>query len=128
MRPPYPLRTQLTDTNPSMCAARAKSTYATYGVQCEEGWRSLIEPLLRQCEQEGVAVEQVKQKLGGLRFYIQQSRGSAELRDAIAQAEEKSYSVCERCGAPGVLRRTEFLQTLCDTHNQERSAGAQTPD
>jgi hypothetical protein len=62
-------------------------------------------------------VTQVKEKFGGLRFYV--STRDARTAVLIGFAEHHSTKVCERCGAPGRLRRAGWLSTLCDTHAAE---------
>lgn len=75
----------------------------------------LYEPLIERCKAEGVEIMQIKEKFGGLRFYVMQ--GSDELFDAINAAEEESLKLCELCGEPGSLRKTGgWLRTLCDRH------------
>jgi hypothetical protein len=79
---------------------------------------SLIQPLLDECARDGVTVAQIKEKFGGLRFYVH--GGSQDLWHRIDAAEQASYHICEKCGAPGVLRSGGWLKTLCDTHHNER--------
>lgn len=89
--------------------------YELFGVECGPGWRKIIEPLMERCLREGVAITQIKEKFGGLRFYV----GSAndELFDAIDAAEKESLKTCEQCGEPGILRTDKsWFQTLCDKH------------
>lgn len=57
---------------------------------------------------------QVKEKWGGLRFYV--SGGDDFIWGAIANAENMSYRICEVCGKPGSSRRSSWIQTLCDEH------------
>jgi hypothetical protein len=86
-------------------------------VECGEGWKSLYAPLIERCKVEGVEVLQVKQKFGGLRFYVGVASGDLHL--AIEAAELKSFTLCEQCGDPGELRNHRgFWQTLCDRHAQ----------
>ncbi len=62
----------------------------------------------------GVAPEilQVKEKFGGLRFYVQ---GSNDFFDGmICMAEQASYTICEQCGKPGKPRSGGWILTLCD--------------
>jgi RNA polymerase-binding transcription factor DksA len=54
---------------------------------------------------------QVKEKFGGLRFYI--GGAEKEIHDRITKAEAESYHVCEVCGEPGKLRQTGWVLTLC---------------
>jgi len=92
-----------------------------YEVECGEGWKSLYAPLIERCKAEGVAVLQVKEKFGGLRFYV--GGASDRLYEAIKEAESKSLTLCERCGEPGQLRKGGWWKTLCDRHAQEGDGG-----
>ena len=56
---------------------------------------------------------QVKEKYGGLRFYM--TCGTDEIFDLIEKAEALSYKTCEECGEPGEERNTGWIRTLCDT-------------
>lgn len=68
-------------------------------LECGEGWRILIDPLIERCIAEGAKIVQIKEKLGGLRFYTEVGRPISEgLQDAILEAEARSYEVCEICG------------------------------
>lgn len=84
-------------------------------VECGKGWASLYKPLIERCRAERVQIAQIKEKFGGLRFYVYQ--GSDALHDVIRLAEEKSFTICEVCGTPGVLRKDGgCLRTRCDAH------------
>jgi hypothetical protein len=81
------------------------------------GWLGLIKEMMEDIIQMGwdKQVCQVKEKFGGLRFYI--NSASNEVHDRITQAEKLSYDVCETCGEPGKLRNDiGWYTTLCDTH------------
>jgi len=80
------------------------------------GWRDLIETLVQQLIAAGWdrQVAQVKQKWGGLRFYV--GDASPAMARLIARAEKRSLKICEECGRPGVLRSATFVQTLCEDH------------
>ena len=69
--------------------------------------------LARALEQIPVAV-QVKEKFGGLRFYI--SGGDDRVWDLIAWAESLSYHVCQDCSTMRTarLRNHGWMVTLCD--------------
>lgn len=99
--------------------------------ECDGGWYGLLDKLMSDLEcriaesDESVIlkVRQIKEKLGGLRFYAD-IECSAEMGEALAtlirKAEEKSYKICEVCGAEGELRRERpWIRTLCDTHDRE---------
>lgn len=91
--------------------------FDAYGVECGKGWEKLYKPLIERCHAEGVAIAQIKEKFGGLRFYIGPTDKDTEvLRAAIWAAEERSFEVCEQCGAEGVdvsTRGPGWIQTLC---------------
>ncbi len=63
-------------------------------------------------------IAQVKEKFGGLRFYVH--GGSEEIRNYIDFAEYMSENVCERCGQPGEPRNDGWVKTLCDFHHKKR--------
>ena len=69
-------------------------------------------------DQVPVAV-QVKQKFGGLRFYV--NRASNEQYSLISFAERMSYKTCEVCGSmQGTqLYETGWHKTLCPQHAKE---------
>jgi hypothetical protein len=91
--------------------APEKSSMA-FGFQCEDGWFELIRELSEKLEPLGVVAECVKEKYGGLRFYV--DSGSFEVWDLIEEAENQSTSICELCGAPGGLTQAGwYSQTLC---------------
>lgn len=100
--------------------------YDEWGIECGNGWFALIDRLCQACEREteglialGISKErwprvaQIKEKVGSLRFYVT-GPVSDSIREQIAQAELESRSVCEQCGAPGLLRDGRWLHTYCD--------------
>lgn len=91
--------------------------------QIPPGWHALVQPLIDRCAQEGVSIDQVKQKFGGLRFYVRSC--SDEFHAAINAAEKRSFIICEECGKPGRLRDDRsYIRALCDPHAR-RSNGSQ---
>jgi predicted HicB family RNase H-like nuclease len=56
---------------------------------------------------------QVKEKFGGLRFYM--TSGTDEIYNLISEAEAKSRETCEECGKPGEERSMPWIRTLCDS-------------
>src|ERR1043166_7146595 len=85
---------------------KPSETAMCWGFACGDGWYTLIDVLcskiqhyiddpIRQ-EIEQVVAFQVKEKFGGLRFYI----GSApdRVHRYIEFAEAMSYHICEECG------------------------------
>jgi len=57
---------------------------------------------------------QVKEKFGGLRFYVQAA--TDKHYQFISFAEVMSYRTCEECGAPGKTYTDGWHTTLCDIH------------
>ena len=87
-----------------------------FGVR--EGWFQIIKDLIDDLIKMGwdKNVIQVKEKFGGLRFYI--DKGSDEIYKRIAQSEKDSYETCEKCGNKGELRKdTGWYLTLCEEHH-----------
>ena len=84
------------------------------------GWGDILKRLVSDLFELGWDghVLQVKEKFGGLRFYV----GSANkaIHERIDAAANESLATCEQCGAPGVLREGGWLKTLCDEHNKQR--------
>jgi hypothetical protein len=84
------------------------------------GWLGLVKILIEDLIQLGWdrQICQVKQKFGGLRFYI--NEGSKEIFDKITEAENRSYEICEKCGKPGNPTKGGWITTLCDFHLYEK--------
>jgi len=57
---------------------------------------------------------QVKEKFGGLRFYVQAA--TDKHYQYITFAESMSYRTCEQCGSPGKTYTDGWHTTLCDIH------------
>jgi hypothetical protein len=77
--------------------------------QIDEAKEKLDEATLRV----PVAV-QVKEKFGGLRFYVQAA--TDKHYSYISFAESMSYRTCEECGAAGKTYTDGWHMTLCDIH------------
>jgi hypothetical protein len=83
------------------------------GFTHDDGWFDILwrlcedlEPLVAKFEQETGSqfeVLQVKEKFGGLRFYVNCRRNEA-IRQRIGIAADESFRTCEVCGQPGTLR------------------------
>jgi ribosomal protein L37AE/L43A len=92
---------------------------------CEvhDGWLPLIKELIEKLITAGWNKEicQIKQKFGGLRFYVNDA--SDECHKLINEYEAKSKVTCETCGEPGVLRiNNSWLYTSCDKHATKGSS------
>jgi len=84
--------------------------------ECGDGWKDLLWRLCEDIEKlnspEDFYVCQVKEKFGGLRFYV--LGGSDEIYDRINQAENESFKTCEKCGSTqNVTTEGGWLKTLC---------------
>jgi hypothetical protein len=89
-----------------------------FGFECGGGWLKLIDQLssditeLDKRDGTTTIAVQVKEKYGGLRFYVE--GGSEAVFEAIDKAEEESLRTCEACGEPGSLRGVGWLSTMCN--------------
>ena len=97
----------------------------SFGFSCEDGWFDLIwslcEDLEKIAKDEDFELEvfQVKEKFGGLRFYIDE--GTVSIHERIKKAENKSYEICEVCGKPGRIDDSRrWVRTLCEECISER--------
>lgn len=99
---------------------RMETTCMCWGFCCGDGWEPLIrklseklEPLVQAIpEEERPVVIQVKEKFGGLRFYM--TTETEEMSKAIEEAEVVSFRTCEECGQPGSLTGNSWVVTLCE--------------
>lgn len=92
-----------------------------FGVECGKGWHKLIEPLIsyineynkNKSKEEQIQILQIKEKFGQLRFYT--NFETEELHKMISDAENKSYDVCETCGAEKYVGSTTqgWITTIC---------------
>ena len=90
-----------------------------------DGWFDIVwrlcedsEPLVAEVEKatgRPFEVLQVKQKLGGLRFYVSHQHRTEAVMQRIYAAESESFRTCEVCGKPGTLR-DDCIRTVCDAH------------
>lgn len=84
------------------------------------GWHLLVVELIEdlfELKWDG-KLHQIKEKFGGLRFYI--DSGSDEIFDRIEEAEHKSFKTCEQCGAPGKDRPGGWIKVRCDACEARR--------
>lgn len=86
-----------------------------------EGWFPLIDHLCSFLQfntdynrEPQVEAVQVKEKFGGLRFYVKDA--TPEQYAVIAYVESLSTKTCEECGAPGKQQGRDWIRTLCDEH------------
>lgn len=103
-----------------------QETLMCWGFECGDGWYDLIDNLcgwlqfntdrnghLPKYASQVVAV-QVKEKFGGLRFYVE---GATDAQyAAISLAEAMSHKICDVCGSPGKPSKGGWIKTRCDAH------------
>ena len=87
-----------------------------FGFECGDGWFDLLWNLCEDIEKlnppDDFEVHQVKEKFGGLRFYI--GVATDEIFNCIHQAETESYKTCEICGSKdNVTSEGRWIETLC---------------
>jgi len=95
--------------------------------ECMDGWLDIIEELSDKLERELEKLEvckwgyrtahavQVKEKFGGLRFYM--STETEHMSQHIREAEDRSYETCEVCGKPGKVKPAKWLVVRCEEHS-----------
>lgn len=91
-----------------------------------EGWRQLLWDLCVELEPHVEAinnhlaaqeppssfeVRQVKEKFGGLRFYVRHH--SDGIDGCIHKAQERALKTCVDCGQPGTLRTEGWWRVTC---------------
>jgi len=112
-----------------------------WGIECGDGWYDLIDALCadiqnevdNEIRQQGYKIKrgdlkpedalpeedmqvvavQVKEKFGGLRFYV--SRETDRVAGMISMAESMSLRICETCGNPGRPNKQGWITTMCTT-------------
>ena len=85
-----------------------------------DGWRPLIEELDQQLStlDSEYTIEQIKEKFGGLRYYISSNSDNAKkLYELEREYEEKSFTICEECGSSDSVttdrEKKYWVKTLC---------------
>lgn len=98
---------------------------------CRDGWYSLIHNLcdilnthIEYTYSEEIkgqfCISQIKEKFGGLRFYM--NHEDEYMTGAITMAESYSDILCEVCGSPGSKRTIGgWIQTLCNSDHERLS-------
>jgi hypothetical protein len=109
------------DIFPGGRAVDMRQNLMCFGFECGDGWHGLIRKLCRGIQDALDAdsalkpmfrTVQVKEKFGGLRFYV--DGGTKAIEAMIDAAGEESERTCEACGAAGsTLVRHGWYKTLC---------------
>jgi hypothetical protein len=104
-----------------------------FGLECGKGWYLIIEEAFNKMEEaiekmpkkeqkifkESFEILQVKEKLGGLRIYV--NMYTDKIIEIIREAEEKAGQTCEICGDPGKTREiNRWYFTNCDEHYNKK--------
>ena len=117
---------ELCNNYPMLFAQRHKDCSVTcmcWGFSCDSGWFHIINTLSAELENLNknitggkIEASQVKEKFGGLRFYIGScpTEISDKVDKLIDKAQHLSYKTCEICGSSGKLRDWGWCKTLCD--------------
>jgi hypothetical protein len=119
-------RIELINAHRNLFRPPAKAPVLAMGYpDCGPGWRSLLNSACARIDaaldaEERVAIQQIKEKHGTLRFYWQgtlSTKSRAKVEEAIALAEARSACTCEECGEEGRLYRAcGALMTRCKAH------------
>lgn len=96
----------------------------SHSVDVGDGWLQIVDDLhaciIKVCPE--YHIEQIKEKFGGLRYYVRLPEDKAifmpVVQGLIEVAENKSFDTCEVCGEPGepVSRKSGWVKTVCPLH------------
>lgn len=96
-------------------------------IECDGGWFEIIDELseklnevAQQYSEGTISVVQIKEKFGGLRYYVDYADGLPpedifDIEQVIRKYEHLSYKTCSHCGKDGSVcaRRSNWVSTLC---------------
>lgn len=89
------------------------------------GWLPIVEELDREIAEidPDYRINQIKEKFGGLRFYIELVTDDEEERnhiyELVNEAEAKCDVMCEICGEEGKIGGKRWLKCRCKEHARE---------
>ena len=98
-------------------------------IEVGDGWRPLVEygyNLLK--DYPCLSAAQIKEKFGGLRFYVDHDYEHGKCKDVDEWYEVEqileclSLLMCEQCGAYGKQRTGGWVKTLCDSCHSKHEA------
>ena len=110
----------LCETFPKLYSKRRASMIEScmhWGFECGDGWFLIVWQLSEQLEKLGCVAAQVKEKFGGLRFYLEGYTDEAV--SAIEMAEERALRTCDVCGDAGSINNSGWLSVRCDDHKKQ---------
>lgn len=111
------------DIGPGMNDNREKvKNYSGFDGSVGDGWVPILDRLATDLIALGWDrdLHQVKEKFGGLRFYIGASTDEIDKR--IKQAEAECWKTCEDCGNPGKRRGGGWIRVLCEGCEKKRKS------
>ena len=114
-----------------MIESTPQESCMAWGLEVGDGWYWLIDKLCYQIQRDidlnndhhQIIATQVKEKFGGLRFYIES--GSDEQYSFIDFAETLSYFICEECGSTEEVfqNKTGWIKTTCKKCKEKENVG-----
>lgn len=86
------------------------------GFDLPPGWESLVDKLMADLISLGWDKDlgQVKEKFGGLRFYI--GAADTDIHMRISEAENESFKICPACGSTDQVSRVQsssYIEYAC---------------
>ena len=131
-----PRRQKLFESYPALFALKdqpdSKKLYPiSFGLEHGDGWLPIIEDLCFRIQHhidwkkekspgtKQPQIQQVKEKFGTLRFYIDSADDYID--GLVAMAESESSRTCEDCGVPGTMRNKGWIRVRCDPCEEKRS-------
>ena len=102
---------------------KLQNNLMAFGWECDSGWHPIIQELIdilqhmkeNHMEDYDFELMQVKEKYGGLRFYV--SSETDDVSNLIQRYEIYSEHICEVCGVFYTTKNRSFngwYKTLCD--------------
>lgn len=129
-------KSDIMDKYPLLYSDKDKSMQVTamcWGLEVGEGWLPMIDEMSAKIEAEiqqwikdnpgaefHPRASQVKEKYGGLRFYMMTSTDKME--EIISEYEALSETICDECGKPGEIKGGGWLVCNCDECYNKRNA------
>lgn len=88
-----------------------------FGLEIGDGWYPIVEEVLENIKDSGGRIFQIKEKLGGLRMYVDNL--PEKYRHIIEEAEDKCSRTCEVCGEPGkIVGKDGWWSCRCEEHSK----------
>lgn len=99
--------------------------------ECGDGWYDILDEaaakIMALDKKNPPSVAQIKEKFGQLRIYLVLDHAdradkaySKKIYRITDDAEKKSATTCETCGAPGTVQGKDWLYTSCEEHKRKK--------